>query len=104
VTIAGNWAGSNLVAGIETSGTFGMAGDLAIIPPKSSIIPTIASIIIRGNVKAAPLTGIETDAGPYGFDAGKIGSFSVDGTTLTYPTGSIENVDNSGDTNLEEVT
>ena len=30
VTIAGNWAGSNLVAGIETSGTFGMAGDLAI--------------------------------------------------------------------------
>ncbi len=104
VLVAGNWAGGNLVAGVETTGaTFG--ANLKLIPPTASIIPTIASIIIQGKVENGPIHGAETD-GPnmYGFDTGKFGTVSIDGVAQSFPFGSITGLGNSTDTNLEEVT
>lgn len=102
VSIGGNWSGSNLVAGViaPSGGGFGSARD-TLITSSNSVIPTIASIIIKGHVTSATTPGA---ADTYGFVAKQIGSFSVGGHAQSLSLGIIDPVDQSVDAVLREVT
>jgi hypothetical protein len=109
VTVAGNWSESNLVAGViaglvpNTSNTtaFGQGTD-KLIATSSSVIPTIASIIIKGHVTT--LAGVTDSADTFGFVAKTIDAFSVAGTKPSLKAGLIDPVDLSTDTDLRFVT
>ena len=106
VVVGGNWAGSNLIAGAEPTMTGGNFGDSALI--SSSVIPTIASIIIEGHgapagqngVVSAPVAGAPDT---YGFISGKIGAFSLDGIAQSLSLGIIDPVGHSQDTVLRDL-
>ena len=94
VIVGGDWSGSNLVAGVlaGTGGHFGAEdGSDSLIPAGNSIIPTIASIIIKGQVKSAIVPAGDTDlANTYGIVAGKIEALSIN--KLAQPLGSLSTV------------
>jgi hypothetical protein len=106
VTIGGNWSGSNLVAGViaGTDGHFG-ANNATLITTGSSIIPSIASIIIKGKVQSAvpPPPNVDS-ADTYGFVAGRIDAFTLDGVAQSLTLGVIDPVGDSTDTVLRDVT
>ncbi len=99
VIVGGNWSGSNLVAGvIAANGHFG--------DPHATLIdtadtPTIASIVIKGEVINAPVAG---SANTYGFVAREIGSFTLHGIAQNITAGLIDPVGQSTDTVLRDVT
>ena len=83
VTVGGDWVGSNLVAGAQTSDAyFGNGGDALISSGMPSVpggdpakIAKITSIAITGEVLGTP-----GGTDHFGFVAEEIGSFSVGGT------------------------
>jgi hypothetical protein len=99
VVVGGNWSGSNLVAGAEPVTAGGPYGDSTLIT--TGVIPTIASIIVKGQVVSAPVTVSE---GTYGFISGKIGAFSVDGAKFSVKNKEIDPVGQSDDTILEQLS
>jgi hypothetical protein len=102
VVVGGDWSGSNLVAGViaGSNGNFGASND-TLITTSSSVVPTIASIIIKGHVTSATPPGASDT---YGFVAKQINSISVDGKVLKPIEGTLDPVDQSTDTDLREVT
>ncbi len=100
VTVGGSWSGSNLVAGVNHGAPGSFTGGASLISSAGNLIPSIASIIIKGNVTATGSDGPDT----YGFLAQKIGTFIVDGKTQTFLIGTDNNVDGAGDTDAREVT
>ncbi len=106
VTVGGNWSGSNLVAGViaGTDGHFG-ALNATLITSSASVIPTIASIIIKGQVVSATLPLGDTDVkDTYGFVAKEIDALSVHGVAQSLKNGVIDPVGDSIDTVLRDVS
>jgi hypothetical protein len=103
VIVAGNWSGSNLVAGViaGVSGNYGDPTDV-LITSSASVIPTIASIIIKGNVTNPP--GVTESPETYGFVAGKIEAFTLHGVAQSAAIGVINPVGQSTDTDLRDIT
>ena len=102
VVVGGNWSESNLVAGViaASNGNFGDP-HATLITTSSTVVPTIASIIIRGNVTGSGA------ADTYGFVAKQIDAMSVDGHAQSLTLGVIDPVDPAGpdtDTVVREVT
>jgi len=99
---AGSWSGSNLVAGVLAGQATGHFGDpsATLIATTPNVIPTIASIIIKGHVTSAP---VAASPDTYGFVAKDIKSFSVNGQPQSLALGVITNVDQSTDTDLRDV-
>ena len=68
-------------------------------------IPTIASIIIKGQVVSATVPEGDPDAAnTYGFVANKIDAFSIDGKAQSLASGFIAAVGDSIDTVLRDVS
>ena len=106
VTVGGAWSGSNLVAGViaGTDGYFG-AANATLITSSASVVPTIASIIIKGQVTNPQVpSGGYDEPNTYGFVAKKIDAFSVDGVRQSFPTGVIPKVGSSTDAVLREIS
>ena len=104
VVVGGNWSGSNLVAGVsadnaQAQGKFGSLND-TLINPAPTINPTIASIIIKGQVVNAPTPGKEFT---YGFVARKIDALTIHGVAQPVSFGLIDEVGTSTDTDLQDV-
>lgn len=103
VSVGGNWAGSNLAAGVlaGSDGNFGTPGTL--ITSSGSVIPTIASIIIKGKVENPTLpAGVQDAPDTYGFVAKDIKLLSVAGALQTIKNGELKNVGTSTDTDAIE--
>jgi hypothetical protein len=102
VVVGGDWSGSNLVAGVlaPANGHFGDP-HATLITSSPSVIPTIASIIIKGRVVDAPVTA---SPDTYGFVARQINAFSVNGKPQSLSNGLIDPVDQSDDTALRDVS
>lgn len=87
VTIGGDWAASNLVAGVTNAASgntsFGDSGDASIGGGSSSIIATIDSITIQGQLFGTAGGG----ADHFGFVAQRIGSFKAGGYTAPLTSG-----------------
>lgn len=106
VFVGGDWSGSNLVAGVVEGflpgppavSAFGASND-TLITSISSVIPTIASIIIKGQVQ-----GVGASPDTYGFVAEKIDAFSLDGVAQSVALGLIDPVGQSTDTVLRDVS
>jgi hypothetical protein len=89
VVVGGDWSGSNLIAGAAPATPSDPYGGSTLID--SSLVPTIASIIIKGHVDSASAA-----AGTYGFISGKIDSFSLAGALQKPPPATITDVGQSG--------
>jgi hypothetical protein len=100
VVVGGDWSGSNLVAGVIAAALNGNFGDAhaTLISSSSTVVPTIASIIIKGNVTGSGAHDT------YGFVAKQIDAFSVDGKAQSLAVGVIDPVGQSSDTVVREVT
>jgi hypothetical protein len=104
VIVGGNWSGSNLIAGAQPANIGGPFGSSVLI--NSSLISSIASIIIEGHDPAASQHGVinapvAASPGTYGFVAGKIGAFTLDGAPQSLSFGEIDPVGLSTDTVLK---
>ena len=101
VTVDGNWSGTNLVAGVETTANFGSVTADSLISSSASIVPTIASIIIKGQVvSATPAAPADT----FGFVARKIDNLSIGGVAQPVANGFIGAVGQSIDTDLQDIS
>ena len=102
VVVGGDWSGSNLVAGVLAATKSGFFGDplATLITTSNSVVPTIASIIIKGHVTSATPPG---SSDTYGFVAKQIDAFSVDGHAQSLTLGVIDPVDQSVDTVVRDV-
>jgi hypothetical protein len=100
VVVGGNWEGGNLAAGVVlgASGDFG-GSDASLLTTVKTVIPSIASIVIKGTVNNAPPAAADT----YGFVAETIGSVSVGGVKQSYISGQLDPLDSSGDTLVHEI-
>jgi len=103
VIVGGNWSGSNLVAGViaGVSNNYGDPTDV-LITSTASVIPTIASIIIKGNVTNP--AGVTDSPDTYGFVAKKIEAFALHGVSQSVANGVINPVGQSTDTDLRDIT
>jgi hypothetical protein len=101
VVVNGSWSGSNLVAGVlAANGNFGDP-NATLITSSASVVPTIAAIVIKGNVESATPPGA---ANTYGFVAEKIDALYVDGHAQAFAMNVVQNVDGAQDTDAREVT
>jgi len=99
VVIGGDWSASNLIAGAEPVTIHGPFGQSMLI--NQNLVPTIASIIIKGQVESAmPTPG---PANTYGFVSGKIEAFSLHGVVQSVAFGQIDPVGESVDTILSSL-
>lgn len=109
VVVGGTWQGSNLIAGVMPDSTAGHApwdAGATVIPVipqgvSASLIPSIASIVIKGKVESASVPGA---ADTYGFVSDTIAHFSVDGVKQTFLSGQIDPVGDSVDAVARELS
>ncbi len=110
VKVGGDWAASNLVAGVMNTGSgntkFGDGNDASIGAGNAGIVAKIASITIKGQVFGTPDALSSTDH--FGFVAQQIGAFKAGGLTAVLhatapPLDVLELTPITGDVSLREV-
>jgi hypothetical protein len=78
VTVSGDWAASDLVAGVlSVNGEFGDSDDVAIPTGSSEMVSRIASLVINGSVSGTNVP----DTDHFGFVAQQIGTVKVAGSS-----------------------
>jgi hypothetical protein len=108
VTVGGDWAGSNLVAGAMNAASgntkFGDANDASIGAGTLGIIGSITSITVKGLVFGTPDGVSNTDH--FGFVAQVVGSVKVNGNAFALTSGPDDDnlsVGETGDVTIHEI-
>lgn len=81
VTVGGDWVATDLVSGVQLTGTFYGDGDDLALTSNPGLFSRIASVTIKGTLLGTDTT-INNNADHFGFEAQEIGAFSVGGQKI----------------------